>query len=66
MVKSAKPTLDLLKQILVDRMVEVQKSMLSTQNYESPAWAEMQADRLGAIRELDYVISLLTLDRETK
>lgn len=66
MVQSARPTLELLKEILSSKLEGMQTEMLSQQNYESPSWGLKQADSVGAIRELNYVISLLTLDRETK
>lgn len=65
MVRSATPTLNVLKEILISKVSNLQEMMLSQSGYESPSWAAQQADRIGAIRELNYVISLLTLDRET-
>lgn len=61
MVLSATPTLELLKEILELKRADLEEAQKGIALYESPQWAYLQADHLGAIRSLDYVIDLLTL-----
>lgn len=65
LVKSARPTLELLKTIMEDRRKELRQQMQDKQHYELASWPYMQADTLGAIRELDSIIELLTLEKIT-
>ena len=64
MVRSARPTLNVLKNILEKKKEIAYNRMWSQTSYESPAWASLQADILGELRTLNYVIELL--DQEDK
>lgn len=64
MVRSARPTLNVLKNILEKKKEIAYSRMWSQKSYDSPAWPAMQADILGELRTLNYVIELL--DQEEK
>lgn len=64
LVKSAAPTLKVLKNILEKRLDDLESKRVNPANYDSPAWAYMQADINGSMRELERVIELL--DQEEK
>lgn len=64
LVKSASPTLKLLKAILEKRLAELDTKRTNPVHYDSPAWAYMQADINGSMREIKQVIELL--DQEEK
>lgn len=59
-VLSNKIVLDILKEILYNRVREVEKSSLD--DYESPSWAYRQADKNGQLRTLKEVIQYLEVD----
>lgn len=63
---ASKAVLDLYKQILEAKLADLNAELVRAKNYDSPNWALKQADYVGAARTLQDVISLLTLDRETK
>lgn len=50
-----------LSEILSEELESTVKDMSTEDNYDSPAWAEQQADRLGKIRTLRKVIDLINL-----
>lgn len=62
MVRSAKPTLEVLKQLLEARLRAVDDTQMSKADYENPSWAFKQADANGAKRTLQELIQLLTLE----
>lgn len=64
MVKSAQPTLKVLKSILDKMLDELETERSKKAHYDSPAWAYLQADNNGAVRALKRVIDLL--DQEDK
>lgn len=59
LVKGASPTLKVLKNILEKRLVDLADKQVNPAHYDSPAWAYMQADLNGSMRELKRVIELL-------
>lgn len=59
MVLSAAPTLRILHKLMESKLKEEQEGQLRRMAYESPSWAYTQADSIGAIRTLKYVLSLL-------
>jgi len=61
MVFSAKPTLTLLKELLVKRVKEIDTNALTKAGYDTPAWAYLQADTIGSKRAYLEVLSLLDL-----
>jgi hypothetical protein len=50
-----------LSEILKEDLEQTVKEMSVEDGYDSPAWAERQADRLGKIRTLRKVIELVHL-----
>ena len=50
-----------LSELLSEELESTVKEMSMEDNYDSPAWAEQQADRLGKIRTLRKVIDLINL-----
>lgn len=61
-VKSSGRVLDRLKQILKDKQEAIEKGK-GEEDYKNPSWAYLQADRNGAKRVLEEIISLITLDK---
>lgn len=59
MIRAAAPTLKVLKEILQDRKKEAQDASLKKLAYENPSWPYLQADSVGTVRTLEYVLSLL-------
>lgn len=59
MVKSAAPTLKVLKTIVERYLRDEESKRLSKTNYESPSWAYLQADGNGAVRILKLMNTLL-------
>ncbi len=62
LVLSARPTLDVLRGILVKRLKELDVLETSKESYDSPSWALQQADLIGSKRELKRMIDLLTIE----
>lgn len=60
LVLGNKIVLDILKEILYNRVREVETS--SIDDYDSPAWAYRQADINGQLRTLKEVIQYLEVD----
>lgn len=56
--------LQVIEDHLRKKVEQLQASRLGKQDYGSPSWALMQADKVGELRALLEVIDLLTLDRE--
>lgn len=50
-----------LSEILQEDLDSTVKEMSMEEGYDSPAWAERQADRLGKIRTLRKVVDLIDL-----
>jgi hypothetical protein len=63
-VENSKYVLDRLKEICYNSIQEVEKS--STEDYRKASWAFYQADKVGYVRALRDIISLLQLDPEEK
>lgn len=59
MVKSARPTLKVLRNVLEKRMQDLEANAQKSEHYEKASWAYYQADHLGAMRAYNYVLSLL-------
>lgn len=64
LVMSSKETLDVLRGILVRRLEEVNAARRSTKQYEEPNWPYVQADLVGAERELVSLLELVTLTED--
>ena len=62
LVLSAKPTLEILRKIIQERLNGKHDERRSRKNYDSPNWALIQADLLGAERELEELLDLLTIE----
>jgi len=63
-VQNSKFVLDRLKEICYNIIEESEKT--SHADYSKPSWPYYQADRLGYVRALKEIISLLQLDPEEK
>lgn len=61
LVKSAKPTLDVLRKILSDKLKEKEMVALSTATYDSPSWPFLQADKAGEMRVLKDTLDILNI-----
>jgi hypothetical protein len=61
LVRSAKPTLDVLRKMLEKRLEDIHSRRLSNSLYDSPNWPYMQADLLGSERVLTELVELLTI-----
>lgn len=59
MVRSATPTLNVLKMIVERYLRDEEQKRLSKAAYESPSWAYLQADANGAVRILKLIQTLL-------
>lgn len=57
------PGFGIVEEILRKRLENLQSQLLKPA-YDIPNWAMMQADKIGEARAYEYVIQLLTLDRE--
>lgn len=61
LVKSAKPTLDVLKKVLTDKLKEKESIAISATSYDSPSWPYLQADKTGEMRVLKDVLEILNI-----
>lgn len=61
-VYASKKVLDKLREIVYNKINAVEKT--SPEDYKSPSWAYLQADRNGYRRALEEITSILTLDAE--
>lgn len=61
-VYASKKVLDKLKDIVYNKINGVEKT--SVEDYTSPSWAYLQADRNGYRRALEEMLSILTVDTE--
>ncbi len=61
-VYASKKVLDKLKDIVYNKINGVEKT--SVEDYKSPSWAYLQADKNGYRRALEEITSILTLDAE--
>ena len=59
-VRSALPSLRILKSILEDKLDQLETEHTKKAKYDSPSWAYIQADYVGAKRSLQEIIQLLT------
>lgn len=59
MVRSAAPTLNVLKTIVERYLRDEEAKRLSKAAYENPSWAYLQADGNGAVRILKLMQTLL-------
>lgn len=64
LIEAHAPALEILKQILEDRLSESVTKQQSAAAYGSPAWPYEQADANGQQRSLKYVLSLLDLTKD--
>ena len=64
LVRSAGPTLEILRKIIQGRIDDKNLRRRSAKLYESPNWPYMQADLLGAERELEEILDLLTIEAQ--
>lgn len=64
LVKTAKPTLKVLKNILEKRIEAEMLYGVKKERYDSPVWSHVQADVNGSVRTLQSILSLLDLDGE--
>lgn len=55
-----------LKRILEQKVEALENKSLSVSTYDSPNWPYIQADTVGAIRELKKIIELITPMTEGK
>jgi hypothetical protein len=62
MIRSAAPTLKVLKNILENMMAEQEAQAMKKDSYEKASWAYLQADHLGAMRTLKTINDLLTIE----
>lgn len=58
-IYASRQVLDKLLEIMNKRKASI--SSVTREDYDSPSWAYKQADRNGALREIESVIKLLTL-----
>lgn len=63
-VLSGEPVLKLLRNILKARLKEVTEDRKKRKLYDSPNWALVQADLIGAERTLEELVDLLTIEAE--
>lgn len=61
-IKAAAPVLELLTELLHDRLAASIKDMASRRNFESPAWDSKMAHYLGEQEALRSVITLLDIE----
>lgn len=59
MVKSARPTLDVLRKILRTKLEEQEAAAFATSAYDSPSWPYLQADKNGRMALLKDLIDLV-------
>lgn len=59
LVASARPTLDVLKEIVLTKLMDAESVQLSLADYDSPAWPYKQADRNAVVRTLRDILELL-------
>lgn len=60
MVRTAKPTLDVLLEIIKTRRQAIERS--TEADYVNASWPYLQAHKNGRCQELDYIISLIDLN----
>jgi len=58
---SCNDALERLSEVLQEDLEATVRDMSTEEGYDSPAWSERQADRLGKIRTLRKVIDLVNL-----
>lgn len=63
-IMSSRPTLELLRTLLEDRIAALEATHAKKTNYDSPSWAYAQADYVGAKRTLREIIELVTTEVE--
>jgi hypothetical protein len=63
-ILSSRPTLELLRSLLEDRVAALDTAHTKKTNYDSPSWAYAQADYVGAKRTLQEIIELVTTEEE--
>lgn len=63
-LRGSTPVLERLKHMLEEDIIKADKDSKRLENYNKAAWSEHQADRIGTIRTLESVKTLITLDRE--
>jgi hypothetical protein len=61
---AARPAIKVIVDALNTRLTEKEIAQQKPAEYELAAWPYKQADHIGSIRELRYVIDLLSLDQE--
>lgn len=64
LIKTARPTLKVLKNILQKRIEAEELYGVKKERYDSPVWSHVQADINGTVRTLRSILSLLDLDGE--
>lgn len=67
LVKTATPTLNVLRNILQDKLEEAQATQVGEGLYSSPSWPYVQADKNAQIRVYKDLIKLVEVsDKEEK
>lgn len=61
---AAEPALKVLRNIFKQRLDQAVNDMSRNQNYDSPSWAYVQADRVAQMRVYKDLLALLTLTKE--
>lgn len=62
LVLSAQPTLEVLRKIILHKLESKHAERRSKKAYEHPNWPYYQADLVGAERELEELLDLLTIE----
>lgn len=63
-LRSAKPVLDRVTEILNEREAEITTKELDYNSFGSPSWPYLQAALVGARKEISVLKKLLTLDQK--
>lgn len=57
-LRAARKPLLKIRQLVINKLVQLEKEQVSKRNYDSPSWAYLQADINGEVRGLQYYLQL--------
>lgn len=57
-LRNATSLIKKLREITTDRIISIEKEALNKKSYENPNWPYLQADILGEVRGLTYILEL--------
>lgn len=57
-LRNATSLIKKLREVVIDRINSTEKEALSKRSYDSPSWPYLQADAIGEVRGLQYILEL--------